>query len=269
MTIEQYITPFLSEQLEKALPDYKVLVVNDITHADFTDDKSVIFNIKTGQSQLSAIKGTTEITTPTQINFKCFTNEQQEILSKLTDLVYKLNTTTFDTNDMKYKVELLLNTPTLILTQYETFEDETKLVSYGVFVITSYATDNNLVRYDKFIQIGNSYYELGSNQQVIENVAYNYANSPTESDLGEEKYQDKAINITITMAKTYGGLSSYLEEHKLNLENQVFKYLKVLPDKEPTVVENIAYSLDTIVTQVTETEQSGIPVITLVLKGIA
>jgi hypothetical protein len=142
-------------------------------------------------------------------------------------------------------------------------------VSYGVFVITSYTTDNNLVQYDKFIQVGNSYYELGSNQQVIENVTYNYANSPTGNDLGEEKYQDKAITITIIMAKTHGGLTSYLEEHKLNLENQVFKYLKVLPDKEPTVAENIAYSLDTIVTQVTETEQSGIPVITLVLKGIA
>ena len=59
-----------------------------------------------------------------------------------------------------------------------------------------------------------------------------------------------------------------MEEHKLNLENQVFKYLKVFPDKDPTVAENVAYSLDTIVTQVTETEQNGLPAINIVLKVI-
>ena len=80
MTIEEYINPFLEEQLQNKLKGYKVLVVTDLTHFNLVDEKSVIFVIKTGQSSLSEIKGNTEITTPTQINFKCYANEQVNIL---------------------------------------------------------------------------------------------------------------------------------------------------------------------------------------------
>lgn len=270
MTIEQYITPFLKEQIQSHLNDYEVLVVNDITHFNLTSDNSIIFSIKTGQSALSDIKGNTEITTPTQINFKCFTNEQQKILGLLTDLIYNLNTTLFQTQDTKYNVELLLNTPTLILTQLETFENATKLVSYGVFTMTSYATDGKLVMYDKYLNVDNNYYfQLGSNIQIVENVAYNYANSPTNNDLGEEKYQSKTITISITFAKTSSELTNYLENNRYTLENKVFKFMKVHYKANPVDENNVVATLNTVVTQITETEQSGIPTITLVLKGIA
>ena len=39
MTIEQYITPFLKEQLQKKLSDYNVLVVTDLTHFNLVDEK--------------------------------------------------------------------------------------------------------------------------------------------------------------------------------------------------------------------------------------
>lgn len=269
MTIEQYITPFLKEELQKKLKDYKVLVVTDLTHFNLVDEKSVIFVIKTGQSALSDIKGNTEITTPTQINFKCYANEQENILALLTDLIYDLNTTSYQTKDTKFNLELLLNTPTIILTQHENVKNGTELVSYGVFTITSYATDGMLVIYDKYLNIDdNTYFELGSNIQVVENVAYNYANSPTKSDLGEEKYQNKAITISITFAKTTNALVDYFEENRYSLENKVFKFLKAKKDTDPSDENNVVVTLNTIITQLTETEQSGIPTITLVLKGI-
>lgn len=269
MTIEQYITPFLKEQLQNKLNDYKVLVVTDLTHFNLVDEKSVIFVIKTGQSALSDIKGNTEITTPTQINFKCYANEQENILGLLTDLIYDLNTTSYQTKDTKFNLELLLNTPTIILTQHESVNNSTELVSYGVFTITSYATDGSLVIYDKYLNIDNTYFQLGSNIQVVENVAYNYANSPTNNDLGEEKYQSKTITISITFAKTSSELTNYLENNRYNLENKVFKFMKVHYKATPVDENNVVATLNTIVTQITETEQSGIPTITLVLKGIA
>lgn len=269
MTIEQYITPFLKEQLQTHLNDYEVLVVNDITHFNLTSDNSIIFSIKTGQSALSDIKGNTEITTPTQINFKCYANEQKNILGLLTELIYKLNTILFQTDDKKYNVELLLNTPTLILTQHENVKNGTELVSYGVFTMTSYATDGKLVLIDKYLAIDNNYYyQIGSSIQVVENVTYNYSNSPTTSDLGEEKYQSKTITISLTFAKILGGLTDYLETNRYNLENKVFKYLKVVKNKDPFEVENVIAEINTVVTQFTETEQSGVPTLTLVLKGI-
>lgn len=269
MTIEQYITPFLKEQLQKKLSDYNVLVVTDLTHFNLVDEKSVIFVIKTGQSALSEIKGNTEITTPTQINFKCFANEQENILSLLTDLIYNLNTTTYQTNDKKFNLELLLNTPTLILTQHENVKNGTELVSYGVFTLTSYATDGKLVLIDQYLTVDNNYYyQLGSSIQVVENVTYNYSNSPTTSDLGEEKYQSKTITISLTFVKISGGLTDYLETNRYNLENKVFKYLKVVKDKDPYEDENVIAELNTVVTQFTETEQTGVPTLTLVLKGI-
>lgn len=269
MTIEQYINPFLKEKLQNQLNDYNVLVVTDLTHFDLVDEKSVIFVIKTGQSALSEIKGNTEITTPTQINFKCYANEQEKILGLLTDLIYELNTTIYQTKDTKYNLELLLNTPTLILTQHENVKNGTELVSYGVFTMTSYATDGKLVIYDKYLNIDNNYYfQLGSNIQVVENVAYNYANSPTASDLGEEKYQSKAISFSVTFAKTVGELTNYFEQNRYNLENKVFKYLKVKHNADPLVEENVIATINTIITQFTENEQSGVPTITLALKGI-
>ena len=270
MTIEQYINPFLKEELQKKLNDYNVLVVTDLTHFDLVDDKNVIFVIKTGQSALSEIKGNTEITTPTQINFKCYANEQQNILGLLTDLIYDLNTTSYQTKDQKFNLELLLNTPTLILTQHENVNNGTELVSYGVFTMTSYATDGKLAIYDKYLTIDNNYYfQLGSNIQVAENVTYNYANSPTTSDLGEEKYQSKAITINVTFAKTTSSLTDYFEENRYSLENKVFKYLKVKKDSDPFDADNVIAELNTIVTQFTETEQSGVPTITVVLKRIS
>jgi hypothetical protein len=270
MTIEQYITPFLKEQLQNKLNDYNVLVVTDLTHFNLVDEKSVIFVIKTGQSALSDIKGNTEITTPTQINFKCYANEQENILGLLTDLIYDLNTTSYQTKDTKFNLELLLNTPTIILTQHENVKNGTELVSYGVFTITSYATDGKLVMYDKYLNVDNNYYfQLGSNIQVVENVAYNYANSPTNNDLGEEKYQSKTITISITFAKTSSELTNYLENNRYTLENKVFKFMKVHYKATPVDENNVVATLNTIVTQITETEQSGIPTITLVFKGIA
>jgi hypothetical protein len=269
MTIEQYINPFLKEQLQNKLNDYNVLVVTDLTHFNLTDEKSVIFVVKTGQSALSAIKGNTEITTPTQINFKCYANEQENILGLLTDLIYELNTTIYQTKDEKYNLELLLNTPTLILTQHENVKNGTKLVSYGVFTMTSYATDGKLVIYDKYLNIDNNYYfQLGSNIQVVENVAYNYANSPTSNDLGEEKYQNKVISFSITLAKVVGALTDYLEDNRYTLENKVFKYLKVKHNADPYEEENVVADINCIVTRFSETEQSGVPTISLELKGI-
>lgn len=268
MTIEQYLQPFLKEQLTSTLEDYNINVVNDITYGNLEYDNDIIFQIKTGTSQLSAVRDITEITTPVQVNFKCFTNELQNILSILDEWIISTNTTIYNTDDEKYKIELLLTHPSIILNQIESFDNGSKSVSYCVFTMTSYATDYDLLAYDKYLVIDGTRVKITGHTQTSEVVNYTYTPTPTIDELGKENYNGKAIGITINTVKTQE-FGSFIDTNKFSLGNKVVTYEKypygTTPNSNGT---NATYRQTCIVTQIAETEVNSIPTLMITLKGI-
>lgn len=268
MTIEQYLQPFLKDTLTTHLTDYNVVVVNDITYGNLEYDNDIIFQIKTGTSQLSDVRDITEITTPIQVNFKCFTNELQQILETLHDYILELNTQIYNTTDHKYKIELLLTHPSIILNQIESFDNGSKSVSYGVFTITTYATDYNVLVYERYLKINGVFVKIEGQTQITEAVNYNYTNTPTAAELGKENYNGKTIAITINAVKTqsFGG---YIEQNKYNLGNTIVSFEKYEYNTTPLQDSSNAIStLNCVVTQIAETEINAIPTLTIVLKGV-
>ena len=268
MTIEQYLQPFLKDTLALKLEDYNVSVVNDITYGNLENTNDIIFQIKTGVSQLSDVKDITEITTPVQINFKCFTNEVQNILSILNDYVIEVNTTIYNTLDQKYKIELLLTNPTIILNQFESFENGTKSVTYCVFTVTAYATDYDILHYDNYLKIDDIFVKIEGSTSIQEAITYNYTSTPTVSDLGQENYNGKTIGITINAVKTKT-FGHYIETNKYNFGNKVVYFEKYKAGDLPKAnSQNAKSKLPCVITNISETQVNSIPTLVISLKGI-
>ena len=261
MTIEQYLKPFLKEQLEEKLEDYNVLLGLDISEKTLKQSNDVIFQIKTGATTLSTVRGITEKTTPTQIYFKCLTNEVQLILEKINELIDELNTQIVATPDNSLNIELLFTTPTLILTQDETIKNDTFSISYGMFTLNSYATDLPILPSAKYIVIDDVEYELEHIQQFSDECAYNYAYSSTNNELGENKYQSKAISYTINLLKTNNDFTNYFNQNKYNFGNKIITFKEKNNDE-------VIHEQTCIITSVSVVENNGIPIISLILKGV-
>lgn len=261
MTIEQYLKPFLKEQLQEKLEDYNVLLGLDISEGTLKQVNDVIFQIKTGTSTLSTVRGITEKTTPTQIYFKCLTNDFQPLLTKINEFIDELNTQVVATPDNSLNIELLFTTPTLILTQDETIKNDTFSISYGMFTLNSYATNLPIIPYEKFLVIDGVEYELEQVQSFSNECVYNYGYSQTDNPLGENKFQSMAINYTITMLKTNTSFCNFVDNNQYVLQNKVV-VIKQKKDGQEIMARHC------IILNIAINETTGIPIITLVLKGV-
>jgi hypothetical protein len=189
------------------------------------------------------------------------TNEFQNLLTKINELIDDLNTQVVATPDNSLNIELLFTTPTLILTQDETIKNDTFSISYGMFTLNSYATNLPIIPYEKFLVIDGVEYELEQVQSFTNECVYNYGYSQTDNPLGENKFQSMAINYTLTMLKTNTPFCNFVDENQYVLQNKVVIIKQKKDDQEimarHCIILNIAVN-----------ETTGIPIITLVLKGV-
>lgn len=261
MTIEQYLKLILKPQLSNKLTGYNVLLCLDISEKTITEQNDIIFQIKTGSSTLSTYKGINEKTTPSQVYFKCLTNEIQYVLSGINELINDLNAETFTTNDNTLNLQLLFTTPSIIATQDETIKNDTFSISYGMFTINTYSTDLPIEPYDKFITIDNVEMAIDNVVTFTDDCLYNYAYSSDDTELGTNKFQSKSITYTLSFLKTNNEFSNFLDTNKYTLKNKVV----TLTQKDNGVVKS---SQTCIITQITIAETQGIPTVTMLLKGV-
>lgn len=260
MTIEQYIKPLLEEQINHYFEDYTTEVCLDISYANLSKIKPLIVQIKTGTSQLSTIAGVIEMTTPTQVYFKCLTNDQQEVLELFSKLINAMNANTYQTSDKKLNIKFTFATPSIIATQNESVNNDTVSVSYGMFVVNTYATSLSFGKSGKTMVIdGINYYFYIEPiaYSTTANYVYNY--SPTNKELGSYEYDNKNITITFTLIKTdiERSVERYLSENKGVLEN-----------KEVKLIENdtnVRHTYLGLLQNITEVETSGVSQISATL----
>lgn len=261
MTIEEYIRNNIGEKLINTFKNYNVIICNDISYAQFISDNDLIFNIKTGSSQLSQVKGVFEQSTATQIYFKCTTNNQQEILSVLNEFVIEENGKVFQTSDNKFYVLSLYNTPSIISYQNERVNNDTLSITYGMFTLSTYATiisqdqvKFNFSRYNTdttTIEIG----EISALLSYSINDVYTYNYVPTDDELGKQAYNSQSINISLTFLKLDDLVTQYFVKNKHNLKKQKLKLVEINMNRE--------YQYEGYVTQLSESSNSNIPQIQL------
>lgn len=257
MTIEQYIKPLLEEEINHFFEDYTAEVCLDISYANLSKIKPLIVQIKTGTSQLSTIAGVTEMTTPTQVYFKCLTNDQQEVLERFSNLINSMNANTYQTTDNSLNIKFTFATPSIIATQNESVNNDTVSVSYGMFVVTTYATNLSFEKSNKTMVIDGVNYSFDTEPiaySTVANYVYNY--SPTNRELGRYEYDNKNITISFTLIKS-DLLSRYLSENK-----------GILEDKLVTLNEvdgNVKHKYVGYLQNINEVETSGVPQISATL----
>ena len=260
MTIEQYIKPLFEEQIKRYFEDYTAEVCLDISYANLSKIKPLIVQIKTGTSQLSTIAGVTEMTTPTQVYFKCLTNDQQEVLERFSDLINLMNANTYQTIDNSLNVKFTFATPSIIATQNENVNNDTVSVSYGMFVVTTYATNLSFEKSNKTMVIEGVNYSFDTEPitySTVANYVYNY--SPTNRELGRYEYDNKNITISFTLIKSNNerSVSRYLSENKGVLENKLVTLNEI--------DGNVKHKYIGFLQNINEAETSGVPQISATL----
>lgn len=257
MTIEQYIKPLLEEEINHFFEDYTAEVCLDISYANLSKIKPLIVQIKTGTSQLSTIAGVIEMTTPTQVYFKCLTNDQQEVLERFSNLINLMNANIYQTTDNSLNIKFTFATPSIIATQNESVNNDTVSVSYGMFIVTTYATNLSFEKSNKTMVIDGANYSFDTEPiaySTTANYVYNY--SPTDRELGRYEYDNKNITISFTLIK-YDLVSKYLSENKGVLENKLVTLIEI--------DGNVEHKYTGYLQNINEVETSGVPQISATL----